>query len=38
MDYESTDVTIEALDGRGDHVVMMGEEVREAEGDGSQRR
>ncbi|MGH7786321.1 MAG: nuclear transport factor 2 family protein [Candidatus Binatia bacterium] len=27
MNYESVDVTIEALDARGDHVVMMGEEV-----------
>jgi len=27
MDYESADVTIEAVDARGDHVVLMGEEV-----------
>jgi ketosteroid isomerase-like protein len=27
MNYESVDVTIEALDARGDHVVLMGEEV-----------
>lgn len=27
MNYESFDTTIEALDGRGDHVVIMGEEV-----------
>jgi ketosteroid isomerase-like protein len=27
MNYESVDVTIEGLDGRGDHVVIMGEEV-----------
>jgi ketosteroid isomerase-like protein len=27
MNYESVDVTIEALDARGDHVVIMGEEV-----------
>jgi ketosteroid isomerase-like protein len=27
MNYASFDVTIEALDGRGDHVVIMGEEV-----------
>lgn len=27
MNYESADVTIEAVDVRGDHVVIMGEEV-----------
>jgi ketosteroid isomerase-like protein len=27
MNYESVDVTIEALEARGDHVVFMGEEV-----------
>jgi ketosteroid isomerase-like protein len=27
MDYESMDVTVEALDARGDQVVIMGEEV-----------
>jgi ketosteroid isomerase-like protein len=27
MNYESADVTIEALDARGEHVVIMGEEV-----------
>lgn len=27
MNYESVDVSIEALDARGDHVVIMGEEV-----------
>jgi hypothetical protein len=27
MNYESVDVTIKALDARGDHVVIMGEEV-----------
>lgn len=27
MDYASVDVTIEGLDARGDHVVIMGEEV-----------
>jgi ketosteroid isomerase-like protein len=27
MNYESVDVTIEGLDARGDHVVIMGEEV-----------
>ena len=27
MNYESADVTIEALDARADHVVIMGEEV-----------
>jgi ketosteroid isomerase-like protein len=27
MDYESADTTIEGVDGRGDHVVVMGEEV-----------
>jgi ketosteroid isomerase-like protein len=27
MNYESADVTIEAVDARGDHVVIMGEEV-----------
>jgi len=27
MNYESVDVTIEALDAREDHVVIMGEEV-----------
>jgi ketosteroid isomerase-like protein len=27
MNYASFDVTIEGLDGRGDHVVIMGEEV-----------
>src|SRR5262245_29091956 len=27
MNYESLDVTIEGLDARGDHVVIMGEEV-----------
>lgn len=27
MNYESADVTIEDLDARGDHVVIMGEEV-----------
>jgi ketosteroid isomerase-like protein len=27
MNYSSVDVTIEGVDGRGDHVVIMGEEV-----------
>lgn len=27
MNYESLDVTIEGVDARGDHVVLMGEEV-----------
>jgi len=27
MNYESADTTIEAVDARGDHVVIMGEEV-----------
>lgn len=27
MNYESADVTIEGVDARGDHVVLMGEEV-----------
>jgi len=27
MNYESSDMTIEGLDARGDHVVIMGEEV-----------